>query len=130
MDEEVRRIKEKWDKSGSIYDRSVTEAQVNIWTLLSRLKELEERIELAEATRDDALAHAKMFKGGVEELKAHAIDLGGKLFRVINEKLKLEEGIEKHKKKYEIVEMFDEKIVKRYITREDEELYKLIKKEN
>ncbi len=80
MDEEVRRIKEKWDKSGSIYDRSVTEAQVNIWTLLSRLKELEE-------------------------------------------------GIEKHKKKYEIVEMFDEKIVKRYITREDEELYKLIEKE-
>ncbi len=45
MDEEVRRIKEKWDKSGSIYDRSVTEAQVNIWTLLSRLKELEEGIE-------------------------------------------------------------------------------------
>lgn len=42
MDEEVRRIKERWDKSGSIYDRSVTEAQVNIWTLLSRLRELEE----------------------------------------------------------------------------------------
>ncbi len=90
MDQEVRRIKEKWDKSGSIYDRSVTEAQVNIWTLLSRLKELEgefnnqveirnkltiikfeleakikeleKRIESAEATRDDALAYAKGYK--------------------------------------------------------------------
>ena len=42
---------------------------------------------------------------------------------------RLVEGIEKHKEKYKIVEMFDEKIVKRYIPKEDEELYKLIEKE-
>ena len=33
------------------------------------IKELEERVELAEATRDDALAYAKMFKEKVKELE-------------------------------------------------------------
>jgi DNA-binding Lrp family transcriptional regulator len=39
--EEIKEIEKKWSKSGSLYDRSVTEAQVNIWSLLSYIKELE-----------------------------------------------------------------------------------------
>ena len=34
-----------------------------------RIKKLEERVELAEATRDDALAYAKMYKEKVKELE-------------------------------------------------------------
>jgi hypothetical protein len=35
----------------------------------TRIKELGERVELAEATRDDALAYAKMYKERVKELE-------------------------------------------------------------
>jgi hypothetical protein len=35
----------------------------------AKIKELEERIELAEVTRDDALAYAKMYKGRMKELE-------------------------------------------------------------
>ena len=41
--------------------------------LLSKCKELEERIELAEATRDDALASSRMYQKRIKELEEQVL---------------------------------------------------------
>ena len=39
---DIKEIEESWSKTSTIYNRTLTEAQANIWTLLSHIKELEE----------------------------------------------------------------------------------------
>ncbi|MBE3137611.1 MAG: hypothetical protein IMZ43_09530 [Thermoplasmata archaeon] len=90
--------------------------------LLSECERLEARVKELEEERDTLKFNFdKMIEVASDQLFA---------YRGEQKKVKeLVEGIEKHKKKYEIVEMFDEKIVKRYITNEDAELYKLVERE-
>lgn len=68
---------EKFKKSDGIDSPAYHTIECKKNPLVSRVKGLEDKIELAEATRDDALAYARMYMGRVEEL---------------------EEGIEKHKR--------------------------------
>ncbi len=60
----MKEIKERHRGAGS-----VGWCKAAIAYLLLRIEELGERIELAEATRDDALAYVKMFKEKLVEEK-------------------------------------------------------------
>jgi len=67
MDEKMKGIEEKVNHPTKRYlyggsFRDWKDADGDVKYLFSRVKELEERIQLAEATREDALAHAKGYK--------------------------------------------------------------------
>ncbi len=66
MDEKIREIKK--DIGPHSYLNSFKAIEY-IRYLISENKKLEERIELAETTRDDALAYAKMHKEKVKKLE-------------------------------------------------------------
>ena len=63
MDEKIKEI-EKGRRNGYFGEYSV-----EIEYLLFKIEELEERIQSAEATRDDALAYAKMYKDKAKRLE-------------------------------------------------------------
>ena len=92
--------------------------------LENRVKGLEQDLN-REITHKDALEKAEAI---IKELKAHTIDFGKKLFDIINEKLKLEKGIENHKITTEKMMYYDRWDGKRVVKIADEELYKLLEK--
>jgi len=66
---DIKEIEEEWDYPNAD-ELDWNKAKDAVDYLLSRIKELEERIELAEATRDDALGYAKGYRIRAEELEA------------------------------------------------------------
>jgi hypothetical protein len=81
MDEKMKEIETSWpylfplDKTKGELSDCVIKANHHIKYLLLRIKELEERAELAEATRDDALAYVKMYEARVRELEGGLKDI-------------------------------------------------------
>ncbi len=124
--DEIKEIERKWSKSSSIYDHSVTQAQIHIWDLLSKIKELEENrnywakvCKEAQELRDINGADLRQAESRIKELEAelqgeeqaHALSVYDLSVRIAG----LERGIKKHRE------------CKTNMPLADEELYRLIR---